>query len=58
VFPSLLEALMEAIVGRDIEYTATFGLAIAAAVLLKQAHEARPAGRLGRGWLGATKKEE
>jgi TRAP-type uncharacterized transport system fused permease subunit len=36
VFPSLLEALMEAVVGRDISYTATFGLAIAAAVLLKQ----------------------
>ena len=36
VFPSLLEALMEAIIGRDISYTATFGLAIAAAVLLKQ----------------------
>ncbi|MET0632103.1 MAG: TRAP transporter fused permease subunit [Xanthobacteraceae bacterium] len=36
VFPSLLEALMEAVIGRDISYTATFGLAIAAAVLLKQ----------------------
>ena len=36
VFPSLLEALMEAIIGRDISYTATFGLVIAAAVLLKQ----------------------
>ena len=36
VFPSLLEALMEALIGRDISYTATFGLAIAAAVLLKQ----------------------
>jgi TRAP-type uncharacterized transport system fused permease subunit len=36
VFPSLLEALMEAAIGRDISYTATFGLAIAAAVLLKQ----------------------
>ena len=36
VFPSLLEALVEAIIGRDISYTATFGLAIAAAVLLKQ----------------------
>jgi hypothetical protein len=31
-----LEALAEAIVGRDISYTATFGLVIAAAVLLKQ----------------------
>src|SRR5213083_517821 len=36
VFPSLLEALIEAVIGRDIDYTATFGLAIAAAVLLKQ----------------------
>jgi TRAP transporter 4TM/12TM fusion protein len=36
VFPSLLEALMEAIIGHDISYTATFGLAIGAAVLLKQ----------------------
>ena len=27
VFPSLLEALMEAIIGRDISYTATFGMA-------------------------------
>src|SRR6187200_2881045 len=36
VFPSLLEALMEVIIGRDISYTATFGLAIAIAVLLKQ----------------------
>jgi TRAP transporter 4TM/12TM fusion protein len=36
VFPSLLEALVEAMIGRDISYTATFGLAIAVAVLLKQ----------------------
>lgn len=36
VFPSLLEALMETIIGRDISYTATFGLAIAALVLIKQ----------------------
>jgi len=36
VFPSLLEALAERIVGRDIEYTATFGILIAAAVLVKQ----------------------
>ncbi|MFL5150027.1 MAG: TRAP transporter permease, partial [Microvirga sp.] len=36
VFPSLLEALMELMIGRDISYTATFGLAIAVAVLLKQ----------------------
>ena len=36
VFPSLLEALLEAAIGRDIDYTATFGLALALAVLLKQ----------------------
>jgi len=36
VFPSLLEALVEAIIGRDISYTATIGLIIGAAVLLKQ----------------------
>src|SRR6476646_6413705 len=36
VFPSLLEALMEVMIGRDISYTATFGLAIAIAVLLKR----------------------
>ena len=36
VFPSLLEALMEAIIGRDISYTATFGLAIGLLVLVKQ----------------------
>src|SRR5581483_7319481 len=36
VFPSLLEALLEAAIGRDIDYTATFGLALAIAVLLKQ----------------------
>jgi TRAP transporter 4TM/12TM fusion protein len=36
VFPSLIEAGMELMVGRDIEYTATFGFAIFVAVLLKQ----------------------
>ena len=36
VFPSLLEALIELIIGRDISYTATIGLAIGVAVLLKQ----------------------
>ncbi len=36
VFPSLLEAVMEAVIGRDISYTATIGLAIVAGVLLKQ----------------------
>ena len=36
VFPRLLEALIEAIISRDIGYTATIGLAIGAAVLLKQ----------------------
>ena len=42
VFPSLLEALIEAIIGRDISYTATFGLAIAAVVLLKQRMQPAP----------------
>ena len=36
VFPSLLEALIELIIGRDISYTATIGLIIAGAVLIKQ----------------------
>lgn len=36
VFPSLIEALMEAVIGRDISYTATFGIVIAAIVLIKQ----------------------
>jgi hypothetical protein len=35
VFPSLLEAVIESVIGRDIDYTATFGLLIAAAVLLR-----------------------
>jgi TRAP transporter 4TM/12TM fusion protein len=43
VFPSLLEALLEAMIGRDINYTATFGLVIAAAVLLKQRMQPVPA---------------
>jgi len=36
VFPSLLEALAETIIGRDLDYTATFGILIGAAVLMKQ----------------------
>ena len=36
VFPSLLEALIEPMIGRDISYTATIGLVIGVAVLLKQ----------------------
>jgi TRAP transporter 4TM/12TM fusion protein len=36
VFPSLIEAFAEYLIGRDIDYTATFGLVIAAAILLKQ----------------------
>jgi TRAP-type uncharacterized transport system fused permease subunit len=36
VFPSLLEALIELIVGRDISYTATIGVVIGVIVLLKQ----------------------
>ena len=36
VFPSLLEALIELMIGRDISYTATIGLVLGVAVLLKQ----------------------
>jgi TRAP-type uncharacterized transport system fused permease subunit len=36
VFPSLLEALVEAMIGRDVSYTATIGVVIGIAVLLKQ----------------------
>jgi TRAP transporter 4TM/12TM fusion protein len=42
VFPSLIEGILEAIIGRDINYTATFGLVIAAAVLLKQRMQPAP----------------
>jgi TRAP transporter 4TM/12TM fusion protein len=42
VFPSLIEGIAEAIVGRDIDYTATFGLIIAAAVLVKQRMQPSP----------------
>ncbi len=42
VFPSLLEALIERIIGRDIDYTATIGLAIAAIVLIKQRMQPAP----------------
>jgi hypothetical protein len=37
-----MEALVETIIGRDISYTATFGFAIAVAVLLKQLALSRP----------------
>jgi TRAP-type uncharacterized transport system fused permease subunit len=36
VFPSLLEALAEAIIGRDISYTPAVGVVLFAIVLLKQ----------------------
>jgi TRAP transporter 4TM/12TM fusion protein len=36
VFPSLLEALIELVIGRDVSYTATIGVVIGVAVLLKQ----------------------
>jgi TRAP-type uncharacterized transport system fused permease subunit len=36
VFPSLIEAVLEVIAGRDISYTATFGIALIAIVLLMQ----------------------
>ena len=43
VFPSVLEALAEAMIGHDISYTASFGLAIAVVVLIKQKMQpARP----------------
>ena len=42
MFPSLIEGIAEAIIGRDIDYTATFGLVIAAAVLLKQRMQPSP----------------
>src|SRR5881394_3496394 len=42
VFPSLIEGILEALIGRDIDYTATFGVVIAAAVLLKQRMQPAP----------------
>ena len=42
VFPSLIEGILEAAIGRDINYTATFGLVIVAAVLLKQRMQPAP----------------
>ena len=42
VFPSLIEGILEAMIGRDISYTATFGVVIAAAVLLKQRMQPAP----------------
>jgi hypothetical protein len=35
-FPSLLEAIAETITGRDISYTATFGILIGVSVLMRQ----------------------
>jgi TRAP transporter 4TM/12TM fusion protein len=42
VFPSLLEALVEAIIGRDISYTAGIGVVLFAIVLLKQRLQPEP----------------
>jgi hypothetical protein len=42
VFPSLIEAVLEAAIGRDISYTATFGLVVAGLVLMKQHMQAPP----------------
>jgi TRAP transporter 4TM/12TM fusion protein len=42
VFPSLIEGILEALIGRDISYTATFGVVIAAVVLLKQRMQPAP----------------
>jgi TRAP transporter 4TM/12TM fusion protein len=43
VFPSLIEAGAEALIGRDIAYTATLGFVILAAVMLKQRFQSVPA---------------
>ena len=40
VFPSLLEALVEAMIGRDISYTATFGVVLIRHGIVKTAHAA------------------
>jgi hypothetical protein len=42
VFPSLLEALVETITGRDISYTAGIGVVLFAIVLLKQRLQPAP----------------
>jgi TRAP-type uncharacterized transport system fused permease subunit len=42
VFPSLLEALMEAAIGRDISYTAGIGVVLFVIVLLKQRLQPEP----------------
>jgi TRAP transporter 4TM/12TM fusion protein len=42
VFPSLLEAVVEAIIGRDISYTAGIGVVLFAIVLLKQRLQPEP----------------
>jgi TRAP-type uncharacterized transport system fused permease subunit len=42
IFPSLLEALMEAATGRDISYTAGIGVVLFAIVLLKQRLQPEP----------------
>jgi TRAP-type uncharacterized transport system fused permease subunit len=42
VFPSLLEGLVEAIIGRDISYTAGIGVVLFAIVLLKQRLQPEP----------------
>jgi TRAP transporter 4TM/12TM fusion protein len=43
VFPSLMETLTEAMIGQDITYTATIGIAIGIAVLIKQRLQPAPA---------------
>ena len=42
VFPSLLEAVVEAVIGRDISYTAGIGVVLFAIVLLKQRLQPEP----------------
>jgi TRAP-type uncharacterized transport system fused permease subunit len=42
IFPSLLEAVVEAAIGRDISYTAGIGVVLFAIVLLKQRLQPEP----------------
>jgi TRAP transporter 4TM/12TM fusion protein len=42
IFPSLLEGLVEAVIGRDISYTAAIGVVLFAIVLLKQRLQPEP----------------
>jgi len=50
VFPSLLEALAETLTGTDVPHPAPFGLAIAAALLVRQ--YMTPAAKAAKGISG------